>query len=191
LIDTNDTIAPTPLPAVSNGATLRHVAIGRGIQNYTCASSSASATPVAIGAMASLFNATCDSARLNERVMADVTTLALSYAIPQGAEASQRLSGHHEFTEKGIPLFKLQTENNNYGYVQAKPDVIKRAAPQDASKGSNGMGSVAWLKLNAIEGDYSEVYRVHTAGGQPSKTCEGKDAVFSVEYSAQYWFYAK
>jgi hypothetical protein len=35
------------------------------------------------------------------------------------------------------------------------------------------------------------VYRVHTAGGQPSKTCEGKDAVFSVEYSAQYWFYAK
>jgi hypothetical protein len=184
VIDTNGTTAPTPLPAVSEGATLRHIAIGRGTQNYTCASSSASATPVAIGAIASLFNATCDSARLNDRVMADVTTLALSYAVPKGAEASQRLSGHHEFTEKGIPLFKLQTENNNYGYVQAKPDVVKSA-------GVNGQGSVAWLKLNAVEGDYSEVYRVHTAGGQPPKTCEGKGASFTVDYSAQYWFYSK
>jgi hypothetical protein len=182
-------IAPTPLPLVSTGATLRHIAIGRGQQNYTCASSSASVTPVAIGAVASLFNATCDSARLNDRVMADVTTLALNYAVPTGGEAEQRLSGHHEFTEKGVPLFKLQTANNDYGYVQAKPDVVKSAAPQDSAKGPNGMGSVLWLKLNAVEGDYTDVYRVHTAGGQPPKTCEGLEGTFSVDYSAQYWFY--
>jgi hypothetical protein len=122
--------------------------------------------------------------------MADVTSLALHYAIPKGNEAAQRLSGHHEFTEKKVPLFKLQTDDVNYGYVQALPDVIKSAAPKDASLGSNGLGSVPWLKLNAVEGDYKEVYRVHTAGGVAPKTCEGIEGSFTVEYSAQYWFYA-
>ncbi|OAL04989.1 hypothetical protein IQ06DRAFT_103256 [Phaeosphaeriaceae sp. SRC1lsM3a] len=181
-------VAPTPLPAVGEGHTLRHIAIGRGIQNYTCAS--AEAAPVAIGAIATLFNATCDSARLNERVMTDITTLALNYAIPKGPEADQRLSGHHYFTDKKVPMFDLRTDGTNYGYVQALPDVVKSAAPKDASTGPNQMGSVAWLKLNAVEGDYKEVYRVHTAGGAPPKTCDGMGSAFSVEYSAQYWFYA-
>lgn len=181
-------VAPTPLPSVGEGHTLRHIAIGRGIQNYTCAS--ADAAPVAIGAVATLFNATCDSARLNERVMTDITTLALNYAIPTGPEADQRLSGHHYFTDKKVPMFDLRTEGSNYGYVQATPDVVKSAAPQDASAGPNQMGSVAWLKLNAVEGDYKEVYRVHTAGGAPPKTCDSMGSAFSVEYSAQYWFYA-
>lgn len=180
--------APTPLPSVGEGHTLRHIAIGRGIQNYTCAS--ADAAPVAIGAIATLFNATCDSARLNEQVMTDITTLALNYAIPKGPEADQRLSGHHYFTDKKVPMFDLRTEGSNFGYVQALPDVVKSAAPKDASTGPNQMGSVAWLKLNAVEGDYKEVYRVHTAGGAAPKTCDGMGSAFSVEYSAQYWFYA-
>ncbi|KAH7406966.1 hypothetical protein DE146DRAFT_414372 [Phaeosphaeria sp. MPI-PUGE-AT-0046c] len=181
-------VAPTPLPAVGEGHTLQHIAIGRGIQNYTCAS--ADAAPVAIGAIATLFNATCDSARLNERVMTDITTLALNYAVPKGPEADQRLSGHHYFTDKKVPMFDMRTEGSNLGYVQALPDVVKSAAPKDASAGPNQMGSVAWLKLNGVEGDYKEVYRVHTAGGAPPKTCEGMGSAFSVEYSAQYWFYA-
>jgi hypothetical protein len=182
-------IAPTPLPAVSAGATLRHIAIGRGTQNYTCASATADAAPVAIGAVATLFNATCDSARLNARVMTDITTLSLSYAVPTGLEATQRISGHHYFDAKKVPTFDLRTETN-YGYVQAMPDIVKSSAPKDAAPGPNNMGSVAWLKLNAVEGDYKEVYRVHTAGGAPPKTCEGIEGAFTVEYSAQYWFYA-
>lgn len=190
MINTNEPLAPTPLPAVGAGLTLRHIAIGRGTQNYTCASSSADVVPVANGAIATLFNATCDSARLNDAVMADVTTLALNYAVPTGVEATQRLSGHHEFTDKKIPLFNLKTENADYGWVQAMPDVVKSAAPSNASPGQNKLGSVAWLKLNAVSGDYKEVYRVHTAGGMAPKTCAGLQAAFQVEYSAQYWFYA-
>ncbi|KAF2034108.1 hypothetical protein EK21DRAFT_57438 [Setomelanomma holmii] len=182
--------APTPLPAPSQGNTLRHVAIGRGTQNYTCASSTADAAPKANGAIASLFNATCDSARLNNAVMADVTKLALNYAVPTSPEALQRLSGHHEFTEKLVPFFNLVTANNNFGTVHAMPDVVKSSAPTDAAPGSNGLGSVPWLKLNAVDGDYKEVYRVHTAGGVAPKTCEGLASAFTVEYSAQYWFYA-
>lgn len=183
-------VAPTPLAAVGDGYTLRHIAIGRGTQNYTCASSTSSDIPVAAGAVAALFNATCDAARLNVQVLADVTRLSLNYAIPTTPAAEKRLSGHHEFTEKKIPLFKLQTPAVNYGYVQATLDAVKSAAPKDASKGSNGLGSVPWIKLNAVEGDYKEVYRIHTAGGVAPKTCEGLASGFTVEYSAQYWFYA-
>lgn len=139
--------------------------------------------------MATLFNATCDSVN-SPAVVADVTKIALLYSIPTSAFADSRLSGHHEFTEKKVPLFKLQTETVDYGYVQATADVVKSSAPADADKGSNGLGSVPWLKLNAVEGDYKEVYRVHTAGGVAPKTCEGIDGGFVVDYAAQYWFYA-
>lgn len=122
--------------------------------------------------------------------MADVTTLALNYAVPTGPEATQRLSGHHEFTDEKVPMFNLKTANADYGWVQAKPDAIKSAAPSNASPGKNSLGSVAWLKLNSVSGMYKEVYRVHTAGGVAPKTCEGQKAAFEVEYSAQYWFYA-
>jgi hypothetical protein len=145
-----------------------------------------------VGAIASLFNATCDAARLNVATLAQVTTLSLNYAIPTSAEATARLSGHHQFTAAGTPLFMLQTDAVNYGRVEAKVDA-KSPAPEGASKGTNGLGSVPWLKLKAtVEEDwqYGEVYRVHTAGGQAPKTCEGSAASFSVEYSAQYWFYA-
>lgn len=139
--------------------------------------------------MASLFNATCDSVN-SPAVVADATKIALRYSIPTSTFAESRLSGHHEFTDKKVPLFKLQTGQVDYGYVQATADAVKSNAPADADKGSNGLGSVPWLKLNAVEGDYKEVYRVHTAGGMAPKTCEGINGDFTVQYAAQYWFYA-
>lgn len=70
------------------------------------------------------------------------------------------------------------------------------SAPTNATKGQNGVGNgaVAWLYLNttnATQGDVRAVYRVNTAGGNPPETCEGSDAVFSVQYAAEYWFYSK
>lgn len=121
--------------------------------------------------------------------MTDITTLALNYVIPTGPGATARLSGHHYFNDKLVPNFDMKTANANYGSVQAKPDPIKSSAPTGSSLGPNGQGSVPWLKLNAVEGDYKEVYRVHTAGGMAPKTCDGMASAFQVEYSAQYWFY--
>ena len=70
------------------------------------------------------------------------------------------------------------------------------SAPANATKGQNGEGNgaVAWLYLNttsATQGDVRAVYRVNTAGGNPPATCEGSDAVFSVQYAAEYWFYSR
>jgi hypothetical protein len=98
------------------------------------------------------------------------------------------LSGHHEFTATKTPLFNLKTENGDYGYVQAKP-VANSTAPASAPRGANGLGSVPWLKLNAVEGDYKEVFRVDTAGGVAPKTCEGISGNFEVEYAAVYYFW--
>lgn len=88
----------------------------------------------------------------------------------------------------------LETEHANYGRVECALDA-KSPAPETASKGTNDLGSVPWLKLNATTGGdqtwaYNEVYRIHTAGGAAPKTCEGIEGSFTVEYSAQYWFYA-
>jgi hypothetical protein len=180
--------APTPLPVPGAGYTLRHVAIGRGVQNYTCSSAAATEKPTAIGAIATLFNGTCTAVRAPS-VLADVTTMALDYAIPTSEIAQQLLSGHHEFTKDGAPLFLLDTELHKYGFVQAAKNASSNA-PDTASKGTNLLGSVPWLKLTGTAGQYKEVYRLNTAGGVAPKTCEGIYGPISVPYAAEYWFYA-
>jgi len=77
-------------------------------------------------------------------------------------------------------------------FVLAKAEPAKSAAPVGAAAGANGFGSVPWIKLVGLAGAYKEVYRVETAGGMAPANCSGvaQGAVFTVEYSAQYWFYA-
>lgn len=179
--------APTALPPPSAGLYLSHVAIGRGTQNYTCASAAPSSTPVQVGAKAILFNATCSASRA-PAVLADVTKHALEYAIPTTELANKMMSGHHEFNTAGVPFFSLDTVNANWGFVNCKKNGTS-AAPADAALGTNKLGSVPWLKLTGTEGDYKEIYRVNTAGGVAPKTCEGISGDFTVEYAAEYWFY--
>ena len=85
-------------------------------------------------------------------------------------------------------MFKLVTDKVNYGSVQAK-SVANSTAPTSSAKGTNGLGSVPWLKLSAVEGDYKEIYRLTTAGGVAPKTCDGQPSFFVVDYAAEYWFW--
>jgi len=162
---------------------LAHIVIGRGTQNYTCKSASASETPVAVGAVAKLYNATCASVRA-PAVVADITRLALDYPVPENQAALTLLSGHHEFTTSGQPLF-----DTKYGNIIAKKNA-NSTAPVGSAQGSNGLGSVPWLKLTAVSGSFQEVYRLNTAGGVAPKTCEGITGAFEVGYASEYWFYA-
>jgi Protein of unknown function (DUF3455) len=129
-----------------------------------------------------------------------MTSLVINYPLPSNPSANFQptnilLSGHHFFRDNTTPIFDLDlTSRNQYGYAVAKKDSAS-PAPSDAPKGPNGESAVAWLRLNTVDGTrggVKHIYRVNTVGGTPPKTCEGmKPGVFTVEYSAQYWFYAQ
>jgi hypothetical protein len=170
---------------------LAHVAVGRGTQNYTCDTTQPASAPKAVGALATLFNVTCLAAS-PQNLVAQIPSFALGYPVPTSdvsdSTINTLLSGHHFFTNATTPFFNLQTDKHNYGSVGC----LKQSAcdaPADAPKGVNGLGSVPWLKLAGFEGDYNEVYRVDTAGGNPPKTCQGMADKFQVEYAAAYYFF--
>lgn len=166
---------------------LFHVAVGRGTQNYTCKTGLGTETPATLGAKATLFNATCAAAR-SPAVLSQTPALALSYPIPTSDTAEILLSGHHFFTNTTTAFFNLDTTAHTWGTVAAKK-VSNSSAPANAPLGDNGMGSVAWLKLSGLTGDFKEVYRLDTAGGQPPKNCSGITGTFEVEYAAVYYLW--
>lgn len=192
------------LPDVTEGLVLKHVAIGRGTQNYTCDLSNSTAVPSAVGAVATLFNASCIAATYPDLLnMLPRVTLAFNLTTSESgayadnlvpASTDQRLapgnymiSGHHYFLTTTTPFFNLDTTNGNLGEVPAAKNATA-SAPEDAPTGQNGEKAVAWLKLHAKEGAtgrIQEVYRVETAGGSQPATCTGMAAEFEVQYSAQ------
>ncbi|KAF9638862.1 hypothetical protein BFW01_g9759 [Lasiodiplodia theobromae] len=190
--------SPSPLPSPSEGLILSHVAVGRGTQNYTCSGASASSAPTAKGAVATLFNATCQAARTPD-LLYDTPSIALAYDIPSAQTALAAydilLSGHHFFTDDTTPFFDLDTDQHSYGTVACKKDSAANAPALNSSSsvksnyaaGTQGTdnGDVPWLKLDAVQDStgytWKEVYRLNTAGGQPPKTCEGIDGDFTVE----------
>jgi Protein of unknown function (DUF3455) len=166
-------------------------------QNYTCAN--ASSTPAPIGAIASLYNASCTTCNYPD-LSTMMTNLVINYPLPSNPSANFQptnilLSGHHFFRDNTTPIFDLDlTSRNQYGYAVAKKDSAS-PAPSDAPKGPKGEPAVPWLRLNTVDGTrggVKHIYRINTVGGTPPKTCEGMEpGVFTVEYSAQYWFYAQ
>ena len=171
------------------------------LQNYTCASASAQDTPVSIGAVASLYNASCVAANYPD-ILSMLPGLALEFPVPPQpsgilAPSNIDLSGHHYFATTTTPIFNLDASRDpaqEIGNVVAHK-AANSTAPANAVKGPNGVGNgaVVWLYLNttnATQGDVKAVYRLNTAGGSPPKTCENSDPEFSVQYAAEYWFYS-
>jgi hypothetical protein len=187
LADTDS--APTPLPPPSNGLVLTHVAIGRGTQNYTCANGTAQPAPVSVGALATLFNATCLAAPYPQ-LLNTMPGIALQFPVPDSSDvdspANILLSGHHYFTDVTTPFFNLNTTLHDWGSVACKKN--------NTSNAPDPSMDVAWLKLISKDSSgctISEVYRLNTAGGQAPATCVGQGANIQVQYSAEYWFWAQ
>ncbi|KAJ5658783.1 uncharacterized protein N7484_002432 [Penicillium longicatenatum] len=176
------------------GLTPMYVALGRGTQNYTCADSTSSSAPTAIGAVANLYNATCLAASYAE-VLAMLPTVAYKIALPTKEyatfpPANLELMGHHFFYDSTTPEFNLDTTTaKQYGIAMTnKIDSID--APTSATKGQNG--AVSWLYLKTVSGtvgNYKAVYRVDTASGSPPTTCKGMKSSFEIQYAALYYFY--
>jgi hypothetical protein len=178
--------------------TLKHVTIGSGVQNYTC--KSGQYKPTAIGALATLYDATVlaytSLSKLNTvpaYAVQQPLTSALIFGNPLSIPniGSFPVIGSHYFGADGTPTFDLVTVREIL-FAKKIGDI---PAPKGATTGTNGEGAVDWLALsdngNGLSVGLKEVYRVETASGNPPETCEEikPDTVFSVQYSAEYWFY--
>ncbi|KFY25616.1 hypothetical protein V493_04559 [Pseudogymnoascus sp. VKM F-4281 (FW-2241)] len=190
-------VSTEPLPEVDAGTSLKHVALGRGIQNYTCDTTNTTAIPKAIGAVATLYNVSCIAATM-PTVLHTLTGFSLQFDLGPNPNAPNpanlEVSGLHYFNDLGVPFFNLDTEKQQVGTLPCAKDA-DAPAPADAVKGqgNKGDGAVAWLKLTAVDGatgNLESVYRLNTAGGKPPATCDGMPATFEVEYAAEYWFFS-
>jgi hypothetical protein len=195
ILTTTDSIskAAAPLPPVSEGLTLKHVAIGRGIQNYTCSQTNATAPPVSIGAVATLYNASCVASTYPD-LLTLLPNVALQFNLTSDDQATLSpsylaISGHHYFANTTTPTFNLDTASQDLGFAPcSKNNTSLAPTGSPAGQGGQGHGSVAWLKLVTREGatgNLEEVYRVNTAGGNPPATCAGMPATFEVQYAAE------
>ncbi|KAH7128340.1 hypothetical protein B0J11DRAFT_268666 [Dendryphion nanum] len=184
-------IAPTALPAIGEGLHVAHIAVGWGTQNYTCANSTTK--PVQVGALAHLYNVTCQTATTDSEIIHTNLDYFYKYIESNEGVRERTLSGLHDFTADGVPRFNLSTPEHNYGIVLAKKDAGSDA-PKPTPTGSatttgSSLPDIPWLKLKATGGDYKEVYRVETRGGSAPASCsETKIGTFEIPYFAVYYF---
>ncbi|KAK2122015.1 hypothetical protein NOF04DRAFT_1197004, partial [Fusarium oxysporum II5] len=201
------------LPEPSQGAALKHIALGFGIQNYTCADTDT--TPTSVGALAVLYDVTHlypgqGHSSLTQAEWASVpgevlNTLNVPLNLNENGigaspikpfpkkqdlkvrSLSKKISylGHHYFNSVGVPTFDLDKACQLL--IAKKIDGIK--APGSSPSGPDGTGAVDWLFLGDAGGSHgiSFVYRVLTASGA-SHGCKTK-GVDSTSYAAMYWFY--
>ncbi|GAB1314884.1 Malate dehydrogenase [Madurella fahalii] len=185
------------LPQPAPGLTLKHIAIGRGTQNYTCDAGDATAAPKAVGALATLFNASC-AAAIHPDLVSALARASLHFSVQESesklAPSNLAVSGVHYFSEATTAFFNLDVSSSwKIGEIPCGKNASV-PAPVDAQTGLANDAAVAWLKLNAKPGatrGLREVYRVETIGGSPPATCRGLPAHFEVQYATQYWFYAE
>ncbi|CAI7650656.1 hypothetical protein PCG10_009265 [Penicillium crustosum] len=190
----------SPLPAPSTNMTLKYVALGRGTQNYTCPSNgsvisnSTTIKPKAIGAAATLFDASCiasSSLALLHEVPPIISATPLgslafmAALVAQGTRSTNLIIGEHYFDASGDPVFDMGLSGSNSWVATSK--IASTPAPKSKSRSCN---DVPWLKLGYKKGNgIREVYRVVTSEGDPPVTCAGQNATIQVDYAAEYWFY--
>ncbi|KAI2643310.1 hypothetical protein GGS21DRAFT_8928 [Xylaria nigripes] len=187
-----------PLPAPASDLRLAHVAIGRGTQNYTCDAGNKTAAPTAVGAVATLFNASCIASAYPE-ILNILPSVALHFALPYSASTNEMLgptnmlvSGKHYFTDPTTPFFNVDMGPEPVGETSCTK-LNSTDAPSSAHRGLQGDLAVPWLYLGAksdATGGLRDVYRVNTVGGSAPATCEGMPASFEMQYAAEYWFFS-
>ncbi|KAL2134545.1 hypothetical protein VTI74DRAFT_11517 [Chaetomium olivicolor] len=194
---------------------LKKIAIGHGIQNYSC--ESITSTSKATGAVAVLYDATSlypgtkrsgisqrDWESLPSRLLWNKplplnklagTKYGADPEKPFPDPADLRLQGmptvkflgHHFFDINSIPVFDLSAAGLKA--IVGKTGNVN--APSRADKGILGTGAVQWLEL-ADKGESQGlklVYRVITAGGVQQACSVAGAGVQSVPYTTFYWFY--
>ncbi|KXT07838.1 hypothetical protein AC579_1890 [Pseudocercospora musae] len=189
----NDGEKPIPTPTGSP----KYILLGLGYQNYTCDSSKTwvQTTPSA-GAVADLYDIThtqtddsfssssSSSIKSFERCCLEFTRCAAHQISAQ--------AGHHFFDQVNA----TQTPNfdvTKFGDFLSGKKIASADAPEDAYRGSNGLGAVDWLYVvdngSGRTHGVKAVYRVQTAAGVAPEICDEEGFQLHVPYAAEYWFY--
>lgn len=188
----NNTTAPTPLAPPTAGLQLKHVAIGRGTQNYSCGTNE-TAAPLALGAVATLYNASCVASTYPD-LLAMLPNVALQFNLSTANQATLSpsnlaISGHHYFANTTTPTFNLNTTAMDLGFAPCSKNAsVPAPAGAPVGQDNTGYGAVPWLRLltrDGATGNLEEVYRINTAGGNPPATCAGMPTTFEVQYAAE------
>ena len=167
--------------------TPKRVLLGKGTQNYTCASSTANAVPVAYGAYAELYDASC-LATDHSNVLHSMPGILLDMAPDVASFWLKQMTsikvGMHYFSDATTAVFDFR--KGDHGEIMYGKRAEAVPAPSTAKQGT--YGAVDWLKIAKYDGTvgFTEAYRVHTAGGKAPKTCQDMPAKFEVPYATEY-----
>ncbi|KAK4646747.1 hypothetical protein QC761_213350 [Podospora bellae-mahoneyi] len=204
------------LPSPPPSFTLKKIAVGHGIQNYTCVDTTSA--PKADGAVAILYDVTKYAPgtpktgiakalwdRIPSALLLKPLTLNKLAGTKYGAHATAPFPkeedlkllgfpiaeylGHHYFDISSTPMFDL----NRVGLKASVTKLDNVDAPANADKGPLKTGAVAWLQLGdsgkGLSSGITQVYRVITAGGVGQKCDVAGVGVHSVPYTTFYWFF--
>ncbi|GKT59967.1 malate dehydrogenase [Colletotrichum tofieldiae] len=207
------------LPPVAAGLVLKHIALGHGIQNYTCASTNATGATTlaasATGALAALYDAaplypnagpgslpSVDAFNaLNTNVVWDsplplvsdgVSRFGASTSAPFPAAADLVLPSIAPLKQIGVHFF----DDAGVPTFQVGEDLFKGGklngtkAPSSADVGPEKTGAVDWLLLGD-KGASKGVTTVYrvVTAGGVAHQCTVAGATDSVPYATYYWFY--
>jgi len=179
----------------------KYVALGVGVQNYTCG---AAGTYSLFGALADLYDVSCivdtplyksapqlvydiwvegpidTAAALIEAWGSAPPVLGQHYYVPTPNATTTSYSPKWDFTSSGA------NKGNPEAYVIGKKvgDILS-----PLGNSTNG-GAIDWLSISGIEGKLaSQILRIDTVGGIQPASCTPGSPQLSVKYTAAYWFY--
>ncbi|KAF8315824.1 hypothetical protein DL93DRAFT_2166429 [Clavulina sp. PMI_390] len=170
LTATSGLTVPTGAPEI--------VALGVGVQNYTCSSAG---TWTTAGAVASLYDISCAvGTPLMNVNNTEANTLLKTLA------TKEKPMLHHFFVTapSGTGIDPRFNEDKTGAF-----SILNKTSSITSPQGS---ANVAWLLLTNLEGSLAKTaYRVDTQLGQPPASCTPATdtSVLSVPYTAKYWFY--
>ncbi|KAJ7308774.1 hypothetical protein DFH08DRAFT_900066 [Mycena albidolilacea] len=182
-------VAPTTAPLF--------VALGVGVQNYTC--TAATLKYASVGAVASIFDISCID---KTPAFATIQTTAFNAwsAAPAGVSpdtvggkiGAATLLGYHYFVPapSGTGLSPKWDFTSTGKFAGNSTAFILAAKAGDILAPTDSATNVDWLALNNVQGSLaSKVFRVDTVNGQPPTSCVAGSADISVKYTAKYYLY--
>ncbi|WVW79694.1 hypothetical protein I302_101664 [Kwoniella bestiolae CBS 10118] len=174
--------------SVPSGQVVSAIAVGRGVQNYTCSNG----TYASAGALANLFDVSClytlTSGFIDPNTISGLLPkMAFSALSFPDAGSKIPLAIHHQFvatpgsTTKGAISPEFSTGSDHV--------ILSKIAGVNAP--SDSTTNVPWLQLGALEGQGTlskSVFRTNTFKGQPPTSCTAEGEPLSVQYATMYFF---